>query len=67
MITLTRRRQHNMLDRQTAEGALPEIFSNPALCAGARSGDFVAPSDKDWLAAYADQLAVAPRAPDYPS
>ena len=67
MITLTRRRLLNMLDRHTAEGALPEIFSNPALCAGARSGDFVAPSDKDWLAAYADQLAVAPRAPDYPS
>lgn len=65
MITLTRRCLLNLLDRYTSRRTLPSVFSKPALCAGARSGDFVAPADKDWLAAYADELACAPRAPAY--
>jgi phenylpropionate dioxygenase-like ring-hydroxylating dioxygenase large terminal subunit len=67
MITLTRRRLLNLLDGYTDKGALPAVFSDPALCAGARSGDFVAPAALDWVAAYDQQLARAPRAPAYPA
>jgi phthalate 4,5-dioxygenase len=66
MITFTRRRLLNLLDRYTGEGTLPAVFSDPALCSGARSGDFVAPADLDWLAAYDEQLARAPRASAWP-
>jgi phenylpropionate dioxygenase-like ring-hydroxylating dioxygenase large terminal subunit len=65
MITLTRRRLIVAAQEFAESGKLPAVLDDPMLCRDARSGDFVAPSTVDWLDAYAEALAAAPRAPAF--
>jgi hypothetical protein len=63
MITLTRRRLLGVVRQFSDEGVLPAMVDNPAVCREARGGDLIAPTSRDWLEVYAENLAKAPRAP----
>jgi phthalate 4,5-dioxygenase len=63
MISLVRRKMLVMVQDYQQSGKLPEVVDKPEISRDARSGDFVAPANVDWLEAYAENLAKAPRAP----
>ena len=62
MISLVRRKMLGYVQDFERSGTLPAVLDKPELCRDARSGDFVAAANVDWLDAYAQNLAKAPRA-----
>jgi hypothetical protein len=61
MIVQTRRRMLRALQDFADTGRAPPGVDDPAICLGARSGQFVAPRGADWQSEYHARLARARR------
>ena len=59
MIAITRKRLLQAAQELLAEKKVPATVDNPDIYLGARGGAFVAPTDVDWLDAYAEKLQTA--------
>jgi phthalate 4,5-dioxygenase len=59
MIALTRRRAIAAAQALMNEKKVPVTVDDPDIYRGARGGSFIAPSDVDWLDAYAQKLRAA--------
>lgn len=63
MIVATRRRLYEAAWALREHGTVPPLVDDPRAAAAVRSGEVVAPADKDWLAVYEAALAEARRPP----
>jgi hypothetical protein len=59
MIAITRKRLLEACQKYAADGTVPPLVDNPHDCQRARGGAFVAPTQQDWLDAYAEKLQSA--------
>jgi phthalate 4,5-dioxygenase oxygenase subunit len=60
MIVLTRRRLYEAAWALRERGTVPPLVDDPETAATVRSGEVVAPADRDWLDIYAECIAEAP-------
>jgi phthalate 4,5-dioxygenase oxygenase subunit len=59
MIASTRKRLLEAAQTLMKDGKVPATVDNPDIYRGARGGAFVAPTQMDWLDAYAEKLQTA--------
>jgi phthalate 4,5-dioxygenase len=65
MIVATRRRLYEAAWALQEHGTVPPLVDDPETAAAVRSGETVAPADRDWLVVYEESLATA-RGPSLP-
>jgi len=63
MIVMTRRRLYEAAWALRENGTVPPLVDDPETSAAVRSGEIIAPADRDWLEIYEDAIADA-RHPD---
>jgi hypothetical protein len=59
MIVVTRRRLYEAAWALKEHGTVPPLVDDPETAAAVRSGEVVAPADRDWLAIYDECIAEA--------
>jgi hypothetical protein len=59
MIVMTRRRLYEAAWALKEHGTVPPLVDDPETAAFVRSGEVVAPADRDWLDIYAECIAEA--------
>lgn len=57
MIVMTRRRLYEAAWALNEHGTVPPLVDDPESAAAVRSGEVIAPADRDWLDIYADCIA----------
>ncbi|HWD57827.1 MAG TPA: Rieske 2Fe-2S domain-containing protein [Stellaceae bacterium] len=63
MIVMTRRRLYEAAWALRGHGTVPPLVDDPETAARVRSGEIVAPADRDWLELYEEALAGVRRPP----
>lgn len=63
MIVATRRRLYEAASALRDRATVPPLVDNPEAAAAVRSGEVIAPADKDWLEVYDAALAGIRRPP----